>query len=394
MAAVLVATLSACLVLVGAGAAQAHAQLVSSDPANGAVVEVAPETITLEFNERIEARGAGTRIFTGDGTEVPATVTTADRNAVVTPGAPLPEGTVVVTWSVVSADGHTISGSVTFAIGAPTPGASGNDVFTEPTTTGIGAARTALVAVVGMAALGLLVAVSRDWPRLREWCWGIGMVAVVGALLLDTMHRDRTGWQGITSWESWVDGWVSWRGLVVAVGVIAAAWLVTAARASRRVPALVAAAVLVMTAPAALALPGPPPGASAGEPGGSPVGEVAAGDHTVRVEFDSMAVGTTGLTLTVLDASGEPAAPYDVPRLVLHTATGADDDADEGAGLDLGAVELVEESSGTYTGQVTIPEPGEWTVEVSLRLDEFTNPVVELPFRFGTRAVQVPSGGH
>ena len=48
--------------------------------------------------------------------------------------------------------------------------------------------------------------------------------------------------------------------------------------------------------------------------------------------------------------------------------------------LSLGEAELTETGDGTYTATLTIPLDGDWTARVSVRLDEFTNPVVAIPF--------------
>ncbi|ABD07299.1 Copper resistance protein [Rhodopseudomonas palustris HaA2] len=101
--------------------AHAHASLVASDPAAEAVLAAAPATITLTFNEPvtplalqlIDARGRSSAI-----TEV---ATNGDRLSFAPPSL-LGAGGHVLSWRVVSADGHPVGGSLTFWIG--TPGAS------------------------------------------------------------------------------------------------------------------------------------------------------------------------------------------------------------------------------------------------------------------------------
>lgn len=97
-------------------AAFAHAQLQSSDPAENAVLDTAPETVRLVFNEpvsalRIDLIGPG-----GESTDL-----LADTQSGATTTIELPEGLVtgthVLSWRVASTDGHPIGGSLIFSIG-------------------------------------------------------------------------------------------------------------------------------------------------------------------------------------------------------------------------------------------------------------------------------------
>ncbi|KRF15523.1 hypothetical protein ASG90_12615 [Nocardioides sp. Soil797] len=397
---VAVAVISVITLLTGATAASAHAQLVSSSPGNGSVVGQPPKAITLEFNEAVTARAEETRVFDGNGAEIAVQVTTADRTVTVTPTDELSQGTVVVGYAVTSADGHPIEGSITFAVGEPTPGSSENGVFEEPTTTGIGAAHTAAVglAVLATAALVVLLLLGRS-GRWVEASWLLALGAVVLAVPLGAVEAGGVGWGALLDWEHWVDGWVSWRGLLLAVAVVAAACAVSWSRQVRsdgapvhhesagagggwrsRLPVILAVLVVAGAAPSAFAASGPST-AAAPQPGGSPVAEATSGDHTVRMTLDSTTVGTTGFRLKVLDAGGRPVQPYAVPKLRATS---------EGLALDLA---LKRESAGVWTGSVTLPSPGDWEVEVSVRLSEFENPVLTLPFEIGSRTA-ASSGGH
>ena len=378
---VLVAVMSTVTVLVGASAASAHAQLTSSTPENGAVLARSPEVITLEFSEPITARNGQTHLFTGDGQEVSITVVTADRTVTITPESEVPRGTVVLGWAVTSADSHPIQGSVTFAVGAPTPGSSANQVFSEPLTAGVGAAHAIAVVVALLAGVTLVaLLLLRRTGRPLDLAWLTALGATVLSVPLGAVQRGGFGWSGMREWEHWIDGWLTWRGLVLAVAIVAAAYAVTAVRRPHRWPAVVVAAVMVMAAPAAFAVPGPL-GREAALPGGSPVSTAAAGQGTVRMRLDNVTVGTTGFRLEVLNAAGDPAETYAEPRVRATT---------EGLDLD---VSLTPESNGVWGGTMTLPQPGEWTMEVSVRLSEFENPVVMLPFRIGTRTAP-GSGGH
>jgi copper transport protein len=46
--------------------------------------------------------------------------------------------------------------------------------------------------------------------------------------------------------------------------------------------------------------------------------------------------------------------------------------------VDLGSSPVRNIDSGTYEARVVLPEPGSWTVQVSVRTSEFENPVLTL----------------
>jgi copper transport protein len=97
-------------------AAWAHASLIASDPANDALVAHAPATLTLTFNEPVEPLTIRVVDQSGAG----ATVTQIRRDGaqlVLTPPAILSDGAHVISWRVISADGHPVGGSTTFWVG-------------------------------------------------------------------------------------------------------------------------------------------------------------------------------------------------------------------------------------------------------------------------------------
>ncbi|UMG94774.1 copper resistance protein CopC [Nocardioides sp. TF02-7] len=102
-----------------AGPADAHASLVESDPAEGAVLAEAPESIRLTFNETIAGVPDGVQVFDASGTEVESESGVSGPDLEISLEEEVAVGTLVVVWRVVSEDGHPVSGSLTFAVGAP-----------------------------------------------------------------------------------------------------------------------------------------------------------------------------------------------------------------------------------------------------------------------------------
>ena len=99
----------------------AHAKLVSSNPADGAVVTAAPRAITLRFNERVVPAFTKVELTMPGhgGLKVPVTVNVARDGKTVTgvPGASLAKGAYRIVWTAASADGHRMNGNVNFEVG-------------------------------------------------------------------------------------------------------------------------------------------------------------------------------------------------------------------------------------------------------------------------------------
>ena len=157
------------LLLAVAPPAAAHASLISVDPPDGARLDNAPETVTLTFSERVSADLGGVRVLNADGERVDEGAVRVD-GAVVTVdvGGDLPDGTYVVSYRVISADGHPVRGGSVFGIGEAT---------------------------VDTGALGRVAATDDD--RVWEVVGGIGrgvayagvLLAAGGGLFLGLVHR-------------------------------------------------------------------------------------------------------------------------------------------------------------------------------------------------------------
>jgi copper transport protein len=123
---------AAVLSMVGipASPAAAHAELVSSEPASGDVLDTPPEQVVLNFTEGVQVGDDAVELFVSAGDQVDVGDTQkADGGAVVTVDLPeLDDGAYVVAWRVTSADSHPIHGAFTFRVGAA---ASGDDAEAE-----------------------------------------------------------------------------------------------------------------------------------------------------------------------------------------------------------------------------------------------------------------------
>lgn len=108
----------AAALLARAGPAAAHASLLSVDPPDQSVLAESPDTVTLTFSEPVSADLGGVQVLDPGGNRVEAG-TARVEGAVVTIGVQpdLPDGTYVVSFRVVSADGHPVRGGSVFGVG-------------------------------------------------------------------------------------------------------------------------------------------------------------------------------------------------------------------------------------------------------------------------------------
>lgn len=175
-----------------ASPASAHAVLVASDPANGTIVPDAPNKITLNFSESVQLLSGKIQVLAPDGSRADQGDPTADGGTVSIPlrsgGG---RGTYLVSYRVISADSHPVSGSLTYSVGAAsaTPNATINDEKVDPVVRGL----IPVGKYLGYAGLVLLVGptlvlallwphrLSRRGPAKLVWT-GVGLI--LGSTLL------------------------------------------------------------------------------------------------------------------------------------------------------------------------------------------------------------------
>jgi copper transport protein len=104
--------------LAPAAEAFAHASLIRSEPTDRAVVAQAPSTLVLTFNEPVSPLVVRLVRPTGEATELKDVVANDARLTI-----PLPEGltvgTYLLSWRVISADGHPVGSVLAFSVGQP-----------------------------------------------------------------------------------------------------------------------------------------------------------------------------------------------------------------------------------------------------------------------------------
>ena len=105
--------------LVAPSSALAHASLVGTTPANGAVLDRPPGEVVLRFDEAVSTVPGSVRVFDSDLERVDSGDVSKPSDESVSVGleADLPNGTYVVAWRVLSADSHPIRGAYAFSVG-------------------------------------------------------------------------------------------------------------------------------------------------------------------------------------------------------------------------------------------------------------------------------------
>jgi copper transport protein len=166
------------LALATSAPAQAHALLEGTSPERGAVAGEAPGQVVLRFSEPVEIAFGAVRVFAADGSEVqqgePSHPSGRDDEVAVRLRDGVEDGGYTVTYRVVSADSHPVSGGFVFSVGdaAAAPSASVADLLGDQkagpvTSVAFGAARAVEYGAIALG-LGVLAVLLLVWlPALR-----------------------------------------------------------------------------------------------------------------------------------------------------------------------------------------------------------------------------------
>ena len=106
------------VISLSATASQAHSQLVSSSPTNGAVLSAAPSQVVFTFDEDLLPDLDTISINNEQGQNVTSTQVepVANTLSIQWPAAAT-AGTYQVAYRIVSGDGHPVTGAISFTIG-------------------------------------------------------------------------------------------------------------------------------------------------------------------------------------------------------------------------------------------------------------------------------------
>lgn len=201
----------------------AHAALISSDPADNAVLAQAPANFSLAFNEPVSllkltlVRPDGTLVGLADFRVDGGTV------SIVAPSG-LKQGTHVLSWRVVSADGHPVGGSLLFSVGAPSAAPVAAEPVDWPLSVAIWAGKVLLYAglflgIGGAFALAWL-ARGRDGFRAVAALLLLGLVAAplsLGLQGLDALDAPLSHFADPAVWRAALSTSFAWTVLIAGV---------------------------------------------------------------------------------------------------------------------------------------------------------------------------------
>ncbi|QFI68923.1 Copper resistance protein D [Sinorhizobium alkalisoli] len=171
-------------VLAQIAVASAHASYTSSNPEDGDVVETAPSRYAIAFSEPVSPLSL--KLVRPDGSSIPLErFEVKDKTVEIVAPTGLGRGTHVLSWRVISADGHPVGGSVVFSINeadaAPPPIV---DEIDRTVRAGVLGSKVALyiglfIGVCGVFASVWLLGGSRPGRNVAGGALGIG---ILGAL--------------------------------------------------------------------------------------------------------------------------------------------------------------------------------------------------------------------
>nr|WP_240945688.1 copper resistance CopC family protein [Rhodococcus sp. HNM0569] len=155
--------------MLGGGVASAHSAVVGSNPADGEQIDAGPAQVSVTFNEALQTGYAALTVVGPDGNLWTKSDPVVEGPTVSADLGELgPAGEYTVAYRVTSADGHPVSGKITFTLttdGNGTPGAAADGGGSEGDSGGVPLWPFVIAAVVVVAG-GLWFALRT--PRGRD----------------------------------------------------------------------------------------------------------------------------------------------------------------------------------------------------------------------------------
>lgn len=209
-----------------AGAAWAHATLLSSEPADGSVLAQPPRMVQLNFNESITPAVVGLVDATGKTRDV--AMRAVGQSVLIVLPDDLPRGTQIVSYRVVSQDGHPVAGSMLFSIGAVTGAAP--PAAATPLAILIWLARIGtylgLFAGVGGAFFAAWIRPGPSGSVASRGAIAVGLVSAAASLGLQGLDLLNLPLGGLVTSAPWTSALATSLGpsLLIALVVMAMAW--------------------------------------------------------------------------------------------------------------------------------------------------------------------------
>ncbi|HEY0448320.1 copper resistance CopC family protein [Actinophytocola sp.] len=195
-------TLGALALVVTATPAFAHAELVSSTPANGSTIPAAPPTVQLVFDQPVTLAANPVEIIgPGNVTWQVATPTVTGSAVLADVRAAGPAGVYTLVYRLRSTDGHAISGSIRFTMAVAVPAApaatttrtpSGTTPPSGPAPESSAAAAETTTEPPPPTAAATATAATAAEGGAPWWVWALGGAILVAAITLVTLRVRRS----------------------------------------------------------------------------------------------------------------------------------------------------------------------------------------------------------
>jgi hypothetical protein len=106
--------------IAGIQSAQAHAVIIESAPAVGAVISAGDVDVTLHYNSRIDHQRSRLTLISGEGTSQLLAIIPDSAPDIVAAKIPnLASGQYRLRWQVLAIDGHLTRGDIPFSVKTP-----------------------------------------------------------------------------------------------------------------------------------------------------------------------------------------------------------------------------------------------------------------------------------
>ncbi len=213
-----------------AGAAFAHAALVSVEPADGSVIATPPRAFAITFNEPTSP--VVLELVRPDGAKVSLLRRFKLHDATLDIEAPgnLGNGTYVLSWRVISEDGHPVGGSAVFSIGAPSAGGAPVPVETANWSLMAGIWLTKLVLYLGLFAgvggtffIGWIGGGARPVRRILSALTVAGLAAAILSVGLQGLDELGLSWPDLAAPQVWTTGFSGTYGATAVLAAISLA---------------------------------------------------------------------------------------------------------------------------------------------------------------------------
>lgn len=220
-----VAMLAGWLIGQGVSPALAHASLVKAEPADGAMLAQSPASFSLSFSEPVSPLVL--TLVRSDGTPVRLTSFRGNGQTIeIDNPQTLAQGTHVLSWRVISADGHPVGGSLLFSVGAVSAAPVVADIVDARLHPAIWAAKVVLylglfLGIGGAFAISWLAGGSRNGERFVAVMLLVGLAAAPLSLGLQGLDALGAPLEQIAQTIVWRTAFGTSFAWAVLIGIIA-----------------------------------------------------------------------------------------------------------------------------------------------------------------------------